>query len=576
MNSLIIIVFIIAIIVRIGESYNDENQIESHGMYFPMSVHSENDAMKYLNQFGYMEKMPINMTMSSPQMKPILTDYQRFMGIQETGVLDENTMRMMNEPRCGVKDNILSQTLRPYNMKLKKRLRRYSLQGSMWQTKNITWKVTQYSTQDNLREKDKHIDKLMKYALHEWSKHSGLNFIHERGDKKAMIEIGFKVMDHRDGNPFDGPGRTLAHAFFPQFGGNTHFDDHERWSIDGKRGVDLLSVAVHEFGHALGLGHSDNKDSLMYPTYAGKRSELKKDDINGIQMLYGPNDQKDTSYLDVNERRIPKVLSSAPDLCTDFRIDAADCNALDECFFFRDEYIWRINDDTGVYPGYPKRISDIFPGVIGKVDAVITDQNSGRTYIFKKNKVWVFKEPMNKPIRAKDSINNLIRGLDTNSLDAATRWGFNGKIYLFKDDKYWRYEPERVSYPINRRYPQSTQAWRGLPDKIDAAMFWPKTGKTYFFSGSQYYRFNDIISSVDSANPPFPRDASKWWLKCQKSSFKSDLMDNKDNSQLNESNDPSGQPFFEKISKFKTIEDTMDCMVKMVLSVEHMYDVSTV
>ena len=249
-----------------------------------------------------------------------------------------------------------------------------------------------------------------------------------------MIEIGFKVRDHKDGNPFDGPGKTLAHAFFPQFGGATHFDDDETWSIDGGKGVDLLSVAVHEFGHALGLGHSDVKESLMYPTYAGKRTRLQRDDINGIEMLYGKRNsqRRDTSYLDSNERRAPSVQSSAPNLCSDFRIDAADCNNKGECFFFRDQYVWRIREDTGLFSGYPKLISDLFPGFKGKVDAVATEENTDRTYIFRKNRVWVYLEPMRPALRANDSIENLIRGLKINYMDASTRWGFNGKMYFYK------------------------------------------------------------------------------------------------------------------------------------------------
>jgi hypothetical protein len=67
--------------------------------------------------------------------------------------------------------------------------------------------------------------------------------------------------------------------------------------------VNFLFAATHEFGHSLGLSHSSVPGTVMYPTYQRDYSEdfsLTKDDIAGIQKLYGNNHgfQKETVGLE--------------------------------------------------------------------------------------------------------------------------------------------------------------------------------------------------------------------------------------------------------------------------------------
>lgn len=69
--------------------------------------------------------------------------------------------------------------------------------------------------------------------------------------QNANIDIVFAAGDHDDGEPFDGKGlretqldhvgrfagNILAHAFFPRYGGDVHFDEDEKWSPNKTRKI---------------------------------------------------------------------------------------------------------------------------------------------------------------------------------------------------------------------------------------------------------------------------------------------------------------------------------------------------
>jgi hypothetical protein len=84
---------------------------------------------------------------------------------------------------------------------------------------------------------------------------------------------------------------SLGETFLPPpFNGGTVAGDiflnsTADWQINTD--YDLETVAIHEFGHALGLGESQITTACMYAYYNGMKQALTTDDIAGIQSVWG-------------------------------------------------------------------------------------------------------------------------------------------------------------------------------------------------------------------------------------------------------------------------------------------------
>nr|WP_218782931.1 matrixin family metalloprotease [Streptomyces sp. BR123] len=72
------------------------------------------------------------------------------------------------------------------------------------------------------------------------------------------------------------------------FAGDVHFNEPPRGRT-GPACSPLQAAAVHEIGHALGLGHTTtDTDSVMTASGGDGRRELSAVDIEAVQKLYGP------------------------------------------------------------------------------------------------------------------------------------------------------------------------------------------------------------------------------------------------------------------------------------------------
>ena len=410
------------------------------------------------------------------------------------------------------------------------RVKRYRLANSKWEKLDLTWAVVQRSSKNLIMTHDDVLRELTD-AFSKWSSKSKLNFQRVReNDPNIDIKIGFYVGKHIDEYPFDGPGGTLAHAFYPGSGGEVHFDDEEefythRASIAESK-TSFLVTATHELGHALGLHHSNDPDSLMGHSYRSfpESFDLPDDDTRAIQALYGrresfpshpPNPvyttptttRRTTTQPRWDRRTTPRRPQTPP-----WRPGPTSPTRpypIPDRRTYPPVEIPTTESPKFHYTCNPKSTGLDKPEIcLTSIDAVTSFR--GEIFFFKGKYFWRMRENdyhegprvMTDEIYPREFTSLFVPLSGLSTIDAVTSSPDMNNLFFFSGDRYYK-----INYEYGEDLEEGTLLEMGInASKIDAAMVWGHNGYMYLFSGSLYWRLNHFFKSdVD-----YPRDISVW------------------------------------------------------------------
>lgn len=216
-----------------------------------------------LDRWGWLPKTDIDFS-------NIVREYQAFWGLKVDGWPGPVTERSLLHPRfCGHPDRMET-----------------TVEGYKFADPKIGWSVTPTSIiEQNL------LLQIFTRAWELWAKICGIiPSLQSNNPSLEDVRSAFGYIDRVYG--------ILAWSELPPLAGRPYleqkYDSYEPWYVNVEPGagdsqIDLLAVAVHEIGHAIGIGHipGDTGD-IMNPYYVPNIRTPQTGDIREATDRYGP------------------------------------------------------------------------------------------------------------------------------------------------------------------------------------------------------------------------------------------------------------------------------------------------
>jgi hypothetical protein len=126
-------------------------------------------------------------------------------------------------------------------------------------------------------------------AFADWAQYANIQFQEVASTASSQIDFSLGAIDGLSNvlgqTNYFYSGTTFTSA-------SIKFDSGEGWHVAGSQivsngSVNLFEVALHEIGHAIGLGHYNAAPAVMNAYLDPAVTELKQPDIDGAQAIYG-------------------------------------------------------------------------------------------------------------------------------------------------------------------------------------------------------------------------------------------------------------------------------------------------